>query len=374
MGNINYWGWTSMSVTRSMETGSGSFTITLADVDREGQEEFRSKVRDIREDSPCRVYIQAAPDIESGQPSPDVSIDQPLMTGYINSITRSRSGEQTSLTISGRDKTQDLIDCSAITKSNGWTEAKLERIATDLAQPFDVFVDDRTDAVEPFKTFSVQSGETAFETIERACRLVGVLPIPNRFGDLVLTYATEPDTPGTDPLESLTNTVLDLVEGENILEINETKTSTERYSEYLVKGQDSGRGKKWDSTTLRVRGNSRDSGVNRHRPLVITAEGKTTAKKAQVRANWEAQVRRGRSAEYTVTVQGWFQAPPGVSTDNKPWDTNLLVNLISNPLNVRKVLLITEVNFELDAETGRRTILSLKDPSTYKQNPDEVQG
>ena len=84
-----------------------------------------------------------------------------MMPGLIRSLIR------------GRDRTGDLVDCSAATMPGEWQNELLDRIVQSLIDPFGISVTVDTDIGEPFRKFRIDEGETVFEAIDRACRYSG---------------------------------------------------------------------------------------------------------------------------------------------------------------------------------------------------------
>lgn len=345
--NKEFTGWASVRVSRSLEQCTGTFSLGLT-LDKGG-----NQLNMINEGDKCIILFKT----DYGPVS-----RIPIMEGYINRKSGKVDANSVSLTVSGEDVTQDLVECSAVIPSNGWTAATLIKICKDLAKPYDLGVEDYTDSEKVFKNFKIQDGETCFEVIERAARQEGVLPISNRFGNLVLTYSAEANGPITK----------DLYEGgefANVLELNRDINISERFSNYTFKGQNSGNGKKWTKDTTRLIAKASDSGITRHRPTIVLSESKTDAQRLQKRANWEAQVRAGRSTVWTAKVAGWFIDPPEVTSTIRPWEVNALVNLKSIEYDYSGVLLVTSLEFELTQDSGATTTLELRDPKTYKKDP-----
>ena len=328
-----------------METFLGTFNLEL--VSSSGSNPFGA----VKKGDLCKIYV--------GNPTGRVK-EIEILTGYINDLKRKKTGTSTSMDIAGVDVTQDLVDCSAVVSSNSWTSATVVKMAQDLAAPYSIFVDDRTDTEKKYKNFSIENGESCFDVIERASRSEAILPLSDRFGNLVLTYAADKDSPS----------IQDLVDGQNILAISEAGSIRNVYSEYIFKGQNSGEGKAWTAKNTKLKATAKDTTVSRHRPLIVLSETKTDQKQLQTRANWEAQVRAGRAEEYTVKLLSWFIDPPTDTSDLRPWVPNAIVNLISADWDINKKMLITSVTFDLDTTTGATTSLVLKDPRTYAKNPD----
>jgi len=344
--NQNFTGWNKVNIKRGMREFLGSFTLELVDSGP------GSPFGQVFNGDKCRIFVRSTDQVSAQ--------DIEILTGFIDQVDKNRTGRSTSMGVSGRDITQDLVDCSAVVPSNTWTKATLTKMAEDLAKPFDLFVDDYTDSSAPFKNFTVQNGESGFSVIERAARQLGVLPLSNRFGDVVLTYAADSNTP----------VVADLVDGENILSITESSSLKGRYSTYTLRGQNSGGGSAWKKSTTALKAKATDQTITRHRPLIVLAEGKTDQINLQKRANWEAQIRAGRSLVHTVQVVGWFTHTSDQTSELQPWAPNSVVNLVSAPLGVDARRIIETVEFTLDNAGGQITTLDLVDPRTYARDPD----
>lgn len=340
----NFQGWKKVTVKHSMETLCGDFSIELYD-------RLDSETNSIEEGSACKISIL----------DNNTSVRDQIMDGYIDEVNRRVSGSSTSMTIKGRDRTSDLIDCSAEHDSNTWIQIKLESLCKELASPFGILIDDSNlEALDPIKKFTLQMGETPYSAIERLTRSKAVLPITNSESDLLLTYSAGPDV----------TTEQNLIVGQNVLEIEETRTSQNRYSNYTCRGQNSGNGKRWNKQNTRLIADAIDEEITRYRPYIFMAENKATSNGLKARVAWEAQVRAGRAIVYTVTVKGWYQrdyfeAKAGL------WEINQRVNLKWAARNVDRQFLITSVSRRLAEGTGRTTTLTLKNPDIFKANPTE---
>jgi prophage tail gpP-like protein len=282
-----------------------------------------------------------------------------LISGYIYKKTRSISENSSSVNISGRCKTSDLIDCAAIKTGNTWENSFLIPIVKDICKPFGIsIVSKNFEDNLKFKKFTIESGETAFESIERACRQRSVLCTTNEKGELVLNTISK---------KTLVESADNLIYGENIKSIDEDFDSSERFSKYIIKGQDSGEGNPWDKTHTQLSATANDQMITRYRPTIIMSEAKASLKSVKARANWEAQVRAGRSASYSVTVQGFRQKSKG---SNSPlWQLGNKVNLIHHHWNINDVKLISNISYTLD-ESGSQTMMTLVDVNTYSASPD----
>jgi prophage tail gpP-like protein len=272
-----YGGWQEVLVRRGIEQIAGTFELTVTDR-WHGQEQAWP----IREGAACTLTYGA-----------DV-----LITGYVDDVLPSFDAADHSITVVGRDKTGDLVDCSAVAGTGQWRGRTLAQVAEAICRPFGITVRDEAAATEKFTTAALQESETAFEAIERACRMRGVLPISDGQGALVLTRA------GTQTVPTA------LKQGENILSGRATFSMRDRYSDYVCKGQNIGDDDSTPAQNAQARGTASDGRVAamRYRPLVIVAEDVGTNRTLADRAVWEAAVRMGRSARPMLTVQGWRHA------------------------------------------------------------------
>lgn len=313
-----YGGWKSIRIERGIEQIAGTFELSVTDRWVE-----QSAVRQINPGQSCQVLIDQAV----------------VITGYVDTVTPQYDKQQHTITVSGRDKTGDLVDCSAIHKSGQWSGRKLDQIAVDLCQPFGIKVFRNTDVGSAFNPFSIEESETVFECLERAARMKAVLLVSDGLGNLVLTRAGS-----GAPVAALT-------EGEDILAARGEFSWKDRYSRYVIKSQGIGNDDSSGPQVAHQQAESRDSAITRYRPLITLAEDQGTGATLSQRAQWERNVRMGRGNRATITVQGW-------ASEGNLWKPNTMVHLRSPMLYADADLLIASVVFMLD-EQGTRTELQL---------------
>jgi prophage tail gpP-like protein len=138
---------------------------------------------------------------------------------------------------------------------------------------------------------------------------------------------------------------------------------TERFSDYIVKGQRAGTDNDYGESCAAVRGEARDIGVARYRPFMVRAEGQVTDGDAIRRARWEASTRAARSVTVAVTVAGWRQ------DDGSLWRINTLVPCRLPYLRIEQDLLISRLTFSLTLDGGTTSRLELKDPKAFEPEP-----
>lgn len=334
IGGYNLEGWKSVAVSRSMESLSASFSFELTD-------KTGSASRAIQTGLEASLWMT------------DGIFRDRIVRGFIDSVSRSTSGTDNQMTVSGRDITGDLVDAAVLRKSSTWQAAKFSKIIKDICDPFSIEVDAVDLLSDPkIEKFTVQPGESAFQAIERLCRSQAVTPLTDKEGRLVLTYS------------GLTSTIDSLVLGKNVLSLTESVDWNDRFSRYIGKGQAGNGGKAWQKQNTQIAAEATDPEVTRYRPFLFLAESKTSLSMIRARVNWEAQVRAGRSKSYTATVRDWTQ------TGGIPWGINRRVSLRAASWGVDTELLITGLTFTLD-DSGRRTDLTLNSVDTYRADPLE---
>lgn len=328
IGSQIFGGWKSGRIERGIEQIAGAFELSVSE-----RWPGQDTPRQIRRGERCELLADG----------------EVVLTGWVDDVFPDYAEATHEFRVTGRDATGDLVDCSAVHKSGQWANATLDKIVRDLCAPFKIQVKVEADIGKAFDSHSIQEGETAFECIERACRMRAVLPVSDGKGGLVLTRAKEGKA------------VADLLEGVNIKAARGEFSSKERYSIYTIKGQDRGSDDNFDApeTHAQVKAVATDSFVQRYRPLIVIAEERGPHASYKQRAEWERNVRRGRSNRATITVQGWRNAA------GQLWQPNTMVHLKSAWLGVDTDLLVVGVAFSLDGQSGTRTELRLSERGAF---------
>jgi len=333
----DYTGWLRVEVERSLERAAHRFRVTMADMWTGDSDRWN-----IVPGQACQVLTK---------PQDGSAEWIPVLTGHIDDVEPDITPDQHTIVVSGRSKTADLVDCSATNTPSSWNDIDIYRLAADLCEPFGLTVLRPNDVGDTFR-FTLDSGETPYAAIERACRRRGLLPTTNAAGDLALVAAGE--TRADDRL----------VYGQNVLRARGRFTWANRFSEYIVKGQRSGGGSPWSKATTQVFAKATDPGITRFRPRLIPPETQTTTAAAQRRASWEANIRAARSVQVLVTVQGWRQ------TTGALWQENSIVpvQIDTNGLQIDSDMLISSVQFT-QGEDGTLCTIGLTRPDAFTPEP-----
>lgn len=322
--NKIYEGFKNIRLSRNLTALTGSFEITLVDKWRVEQEDFELK------------------------PGLEISCmlgQTPLYKGFIDKLGISLAPQSRNLTITGRDKTGDLVDCS-ILGQNEFNNMKLEAIAKELVKPFGIGVVVFANTGKPFTKFTVNQGETVFEALERLAKQRELLMTSSPVGNLVFEK------------KGVVRASSELIEGVNILSAAVSFDNSERFSEYHVKGQSSSILGNVDDNT-KGQAVAKDSGIERYRPTLILAENSADTDGAQQRANWESSFRAAKGMQVNVAVQGWTQKGGEI------WATNQTVHIDCRSLGLKQDMLIQRVKFD-QSESGRRVELELIRPDAFE--------
>ena len=335
---MNYSGWTSLGVTRAVDAATTAFTATLTER-WEGNESSAAQVEPwpILPGDACEVRLAGFP----------------MVVGYVDIFKPSYSANDHTINIQGRDKVADLVDCSAVHAPDEWKNIDLLKFAQALAAPFGVVVTTDIDVGVPFPVCKLQQGETAFKAIERYARQRKALLMPDGAGGLLITRA------------GIRRASTSLVQGENILSASGTIDHSQRFSSYLVKGQAAYSPDSTGETEAHISGAVTDSGVRRHRPMLLVAETGGTSSSLQDRATWEANIRIGKSASASIEVQGWRQSPGGAL-----WEPGLQVYVRSTWLRMDGWMLIRQVTYER-GEGGTTAKLEIVSPQAFDPEPPD---
>jgi prophage tail gpP-like protein len=335
-GQNKYENWESISVKKSIEALAGQFSLTVSDRwTPYGQSWF--------------LHDQDLVKIKIGK-------DQ-IMTGYIDRVSPAGGGNGTTLKIEGREKTGDLVDCSATNKTGSWPAARFRQMVNDLVSP---------DGRNPFKIsvlykatisndsfpFQLQSGEAISSALSRLCKAHEVLMVTTPEGNIDVI------NPGSE------RTDVTLEVGRNIQEWSADFDFKDRFSEYTVRGQAAGAGKSpWKDTAKGLKKVVTDDGVKRYRPMILIADSAATGASAEGRANWEAVTRKAKSISVHVTVSGFRQTEGG-----RLWKPNLVVKTKIPRAELDQDLLISEVEYSR-SEGGTATRITLIPTDSYAKKP-----
>lgn len=275
-----------------------------------------------------------------------------MVSGYVDATPLEYDAHGYTLLIRGRSRTADLVDSAPDNQSQQWKNAKAEIIAKDLAQPYGVDVRTEVATGDALLEHQVQQGETVFDSLDRMAGQRQFLMTDDERGRLVLTK------PGGGGQASTA-----LILGENILSGQAGFDYTEVYSEYQVKGQRAGDDEEFGAKVAQGIGKATDTSMARKRVLVVRQPGQADTKTLEDRAQYEQQIRRAKAGEIRYKVADWRQA------DGSLWRPNQSVAIKDAWMEVDGTLLISEVIFTLDDQSGMVTELVCIEPGAFATAP-----
>jgi len=287
-----------------------------------------------------------------------------LLTGYVEEIDKSYTDTSHSLQIRGRDALGDLIDCSFYQegKSGEWKNLTVKRLIEALIAQFNIQLSVDSSVASALSqtkhSFEVRQGDTIADSLMRLAREFAFLPVSYGDGKLTVTRA------GRNR-----RAVTAIEKGKNVKSGSSLQSNIDRFSVYVVKGSNTGDVLHEIASYTAPVAKVIDSLIERHRPLVIIHEDKTTTAKCKDRAKWESMIRAGKSRSFNYKVQGWLQE------DGTPWPVNAMYHIRDDVLNVNGEYLCNQLSFRLDSD-GANTSFSFVDRDTYEliEQPEKISG
>lgn len=321
-----YEGWEDVQITKELNACASDFQVSLTDRWQQDKEDWRIQPQDL-------VHVHLA--------------GKSFITGWVESVAVSMSAGTRTISIGGRSKTGDLVD-SSVTGPNEYYSVNLLEIAAILCKPFGISVASQTNVGGKFEKITVQQGETVFALLDRLARQRKVIISSSAEGQLLFL------SQGTAKSKT------ELRQGINILSGSATLNTTDRFSNYIVKGQNVAYLGDGEQSTG-PEGETKDEGIKRFRPLVLMNETLSDGGSARDRAIYEAHVRLAKSLSVEIEVQGWLK------DDGEPWAINELVDVDAPFLGIRKTLLIKKLSFN-KSNGGTKTTISLVRDDAYLFN------
>lgn len=317
VGGNEYQGWESISVTRELNAAASNFELKLTDRWEQGQEPWRIKPGDFLSISMGGLRV---------------------LTGYVDKFEASISASSRELSVSGRSRTCDIVDCSVIgdLEFSGLT---LKDLAEKLCKPFNILVKYREAAGNALDKITAQQGDTVFSLLEKHMKQRKVLAYPSVYGDLIIE--------GRGKIRAASA----IVQGKNLISGSVSWDNTNRFSEYTVKGQNLGFLGDAKQAVVST-GKSFDKGVTRYRPHVFVVEATASDEGTFDRAKYECELRAAQAIELEVVVPGWYME------NDELWEVNRIVPVDIGYLGIRRNMLSKKVTFTKD-QSGTKTSLTL---------------
>lgn len=316
-------GWTDVKIIRSINQACSTFSFTAT--------QHPDNLESLKDGTKCEVFFN----------------NNKLITGIIDSLEVSYSKNDHQISVNGRSKTKDLVDCSVIAPFQ-FQNLSIKRLTSSIAGIYNIVVKSSDDSTIISNFQIEQNGESCFKAIERVSQTKALRITDNNMGDLVLTQAS--------PVKS--KNVID--ENTKIFSASLKVDESQKYSKITVKGQSKTSSTWYGKNASQIVASATDETVDRKRELLLISKRDTSNQDAKKLAEWEIASRSAKSFELNYKIQGW--ASPNLFFENT------LINVKDKILKIDDEYLITTVTYELTS-TGSFVILTLVDPNSLQPQP-----
>lgn len=263
-----------------------------------------------------------------------------MCRGFVDRYQPSLGEHDTAeVNISGRSRSQDYIDSSAVHDTGQFNNKDPQEIGAALDK-FGVGIS-TDEMLKKLKVYRITPGETAFRCLEKLCREQGVFPVGQADGSIKITKGGKMRHAGG------------LIEGVNIKKIEADHNWSGRHSDVIVRGQSPyGHGE----DALQIEGKARDAELGRYRPVIVHHDGDTDKNRAKKRATTRRDREAGNALKANVTVQGHHD------DGGTLWEPGALIFTHSPFADIQQDMAIESVTFSQDRREGTLSVLSLVDP------------
>jgi prophage tail gpP-like protein len=334
IGGHDYAGWKNVSIGAGLERQARDFTLSITWLWPGGG------------DVPMRVRQGELAEVRIGQ---DL-----ILTGYVFSTPIRYDSASITLSITGRSRTADLVDCAAVNKPGQWKGQSVQSIIAAIAGEYGISVVNESAIGIGLEDHTIEPGETAFESIDRLLTPSRLFSTDDGRGRLVVA---SPGSAGraVDTLELGKN----LLMGETSLDFSNV------FSEYIAKGQRSGNDEVFGAAATEVSASVTDARVGRRRVKVIKESGQLTPAIARDRVVWERANAVAKALAVEYTIQGWRQS------SGQLWRHNMIVRVVDPLIGFDRDMLISEINYEL-SDQGTTAKISVAPPEAFLPEPNDA--
>jgi prophage tail gpP-like protein len=266
-----------------------------------------------------------------------------VLTGWVDQKVFRSDRQGDLMTLTGRDFSAPLVDCSAPLAWASLRNVSLRVLATRCLAAVGavaaLVVDPAGEELLP--RVHVDPGDTFWELLERHAR------------DLRLMLWTSP------PVGTLHRHVPGpLSASNNVVSAELAWKVSGRRSPVTVVGQSAGGDDLFGEGASKLYGKATDAGLlakGLTRPLVVQVATASSTRKAKARARWEVEQRQGDAWVGTYTVPG--HGPTTASV----WDVDAIVNVLDDRAGILGPRWIAARRLEKSRQAGTQTVLTLRD-------------
>ena len=294
------------------------------------------------------------------------------MTGVIDTVSPSEDPSESTVDVTGRDRTCDIVDSDfpeAISLSGEFTlETVIQKVLTALGLSDIQVVNELGDELRSFTSADIVSAEVdknAFDFINEYAQKVSAILITNAEGNIVITRAGEQRYN-----EILVNKVGEGNEDNNIISSSAGYDYSNRYYKYIVYSQSNANTSTQNVSISNVaqKGYAIDDEIRESRVLVIKANNACDSSVCTEIATLEANIRRANSLQYSCDVYGYE------TNDGNLWQVNRTIQVFDEDCEIDSELMIKGVSFNLGEGAVTTLEFALADAYTLQASLDEVDG
>jgi len=341
VGGHRYEGFTSISVFRSIETISGSFSFAATTA--------AGSVFPIKAGNSCSVFVD----------------NNQVINGYIDSVDISYDSATHTISIRGRDKTCDLVDSSlvGVKEFNGMGLVDIiKKVLSDNNMDNTSVVDESGASLKPFTGLDPASSpvsQTLFEFLEGLARKRQVLLSTDGKGNIVLSRSgsTSSSTILQNKIDGNMNNIKSAIASYDF---------TGRFYKYILQSGQSVQAFSLEAdigydTATSQDGEVLDENIRKSRISEVISENPDSSTNLKELATWTKNLSAARSMEYSCVVQGYYSD----KGDTVLWQPNMLVEIADDFADINATLLIKSVEYNLSLDAGSTTTISFVDKNAY---------
>ena len=351
----NFENFTSMKVSNSLQALSGKFEFEATS---NNKSDFPFSAGDKVE-----VLIQ------------NRKLEIPISNGFIDSIRVNYSSKSHIIMISGRDKTEDILD-SHIKDIEITGPFKLQDVIQRVLNVLgikDIEIIDATSGIEEFKVNDVAAlmhAESAFAFMNKYAEERQVLLSNDGNGNILLTRVEFPLRNG-----EILN-LRSLSDSNNVISGSTTYDNSHRFNTYDAVSQgntsqqcsernigDPALDKCPKSSNAALANQAgvtfTDDEIRTTRKFSIIATGAVTIDIAGKMAKWENALRIARTKKYTAVIQGF------ISSDKIVWERGQLVKVRDEFASINAEMIVSEISYSFSLGSGSTTTLTLVPQNVY---------
>ncbi len=288
-----------------------------------------------------------------------------VLSGHIELVNAAYASEDHTVTVTGRDKTGDLLDSSlpAFSDIKAKTlKALCERAISEIpGLKLKVIDEANPDPFNPAEDISSPDpAQNAFSFLEKYARKLHVLLSSDFDGNLLITESSGIETKGL-----IQNRKDNRNDSNNVVRAQVTYDDTGRFNLYQAVAQlnptaGALAGILGPETVSNSSGKAvLDKRIRAGRQLILISETLAAKDKNFDRADWEKNIRAARGVVYSPELIGF------TDQEEDLWAINTLPQIDDEDADIQERMLINTVTFSSAIGSGNKTNLGLIDPESY---------